>query len=64
MKKVIFAVAILSTAFVACNSSDSKEEKKDTTVVAPVPVETPKADSPVIKMDSPVVKMDSPAVKK
>lgn len=64
MKKVLFAVAIVSTAFVACNSSETKEEKKDTVVA---PVETPKMDTPVVKIDSPAVvapKVDSPATKK
>ena len=42
MKKV-FAIALIATAMVACNnSSDKKEEVKDTTVV-PVDTTTPPA---------------------
>lgn len=51
MKK-FFAIAILATAFVACNSGgEKKEEKKDTTVApapAPAPADTtakPAADT-------------------
>ena len=34
MKKV-FAIALIATAFVACNGSSDKKDDKDTVVVAP-----------------------------
>ena len=41
MKKVLFVV-FASAAFVACNSSETKETKTDSPVVAPVVVDTNK----------------------
>ncbi|MES2431832.1 MAG: hypothetical protein V4556_12940 [Bacteroidota bacterium] len=59
MKKVIFAIAIV-TAFAACNNSATEETTTDS-----IKVDSPivKIDSPVVKIDSPVVKIDSPVVK-
>ena len=51
MKKVLFVV-FASAAFVACNSSETKETKTDSpVVVAPVVVDSPK----VVVVDSPKV---------
>jgi hypothetical protein len=54
MKK-LFAIAILATAFVACNNSGDKKPSTDSPAV--------KMDTPAVKMDTPAVKMDTPAVK-
>ncbi len=57
MKKVFFAVAIVSASFAACTGSDSKEAPKDTTVVAPTPVVV---DSPkVVVTPVDTVKVDT-----
>jgi len=53
MKK-FFAIAILATAFVACNNSGDKKPATDTPAV--------KIDTPAVKMDTPSVKMETPAV--
>jgi hypothetical protein len=56
MKKVFFAVAIVSASFAACTGSDSKEAPKDTTVVVtPTVVDSPK----VIVTPVDTVKVDS-----
>jgi hypothetical protein len=61
MKKVILALAVVSFAFAACNNDgETKTEVKTDTPV----VETPKVDTPAVKMDTPAVKVDTPAVKK
>lgn len=48
MKKVLFVV-FASAAFVACNSSETKETKTDSPVVTPAPVvvDSPKVVVPV-----------------
>lgn len=62
MKK-FFAIAILATAFVACNNSGEGKENKDTVKVdSPAVVDPVIVDSPAVKVDSPAVKTDSPAV--
>jgi uncharacterized protein YcfL len=55
MKKVLFVV-FASAAFVACNSSETKETKTDSPVVTPAPVvvDSPKVVAPVdtVKVDT------------
>lgn len=58
MKKVLFAVAIVSATFVACNGSEGEKGKDTTIVTPPVVIDTPVV-TPVI-VDSP--KMEAPKV--
>ncbi len=59
-----FAIAILATAFVACNNSNDKKETTDTPAVkVDTPATTPTVDTPAVKVDTPAVKVDTPAAK-
>lgn len=58
MKKLFIVMAVASLGFVACNNESSTEKTGDTTVVAPVVVDTtaPKVDTTVVKVDTSAVK--------